>query len=135
MTIGERIKKIRIDKGLTQKQVGQLSGMADSAIRKYELGVQNPKVETIQRIADALGVSASFLIGFDEKIVNPTQYSPEEIKEIQQGAWDAYKSHIEESTGTRAQLLNNFYKLNDKGQQKAVELIGLLAGNPEFQQR
>ncbi len=35
MTIGENIKRIRKEKGLTQKQLGSLCQMADSAIRRY----------------------------------------------------------------------------------------------------
>ena len=56
MTVGERLKAIRKEKGLTQKQVASGCGMADSAIRKYESGLITPKLETIQRIANALGV-------------------------------------------------------------------------------
>ncbi len=63
MTVGERIRTIRKNQGLTQKQLGEKSGMADSAIRKYESGSQNPKVETLQRIAAALNVSLGDLLG------------------------------------------------------------------------
>lgn len=56
MTIGELIRLTRKEKGMTQKQVAELCGMADSAIRKYESGSQTPKLKTIQRIATALGV-------------------------------------------------------------------------------
>lgn len=56
MTIGENIKRIRTEKNLTQKQLGDLCGMADSAIRRYELGKANPKIETVEKIAKALGV-------------------------------------------------------------------------------
>lgn len=56
MTIGERIRSVRITKGLTQKQLAEKCGMADSAIRKYESGRVTPKHETIQRIASALNV-------------------------------------------------------------------------------
>lgn len=61
MTIGERIRAVRQQKGMTQKQVADACNMADSAIRKYESGIQTPKIETLQRIADALGVTASSL--------------------------------------------------------------------------
>ena len=57
MTVGERIKKIRLEKGMTQKQVADSCGMADSAIRKYESGQITPKFDTIQRIALALEVN------------------------------------------------------------------------------
>lgn len=57
MPTGTKIKEIRKRKGLTQKQLGDLCGIADANIRKYENGKQNPKIETLQKIADALGVS------------------------------------------------------------------------------
>lgn len=59
MTVGENIKRIRKEKGLTQKQLGGLCKprISESTIRKYELGILNPKIETIDRIASALGVS------------------------------------------------------------------------------
>ena len=60
MTIGEKIKSSRLSKGLTQKQLGQLCGMADSAIRRYELGGANPKIETLQKIANALNIDISY---------------------------------------------------------------------------
>lgn len=54
MTTGELIKAMRIEKGLTQKQLGDLCGMADSAIRRYESGRGNPTEKTLKRIAKAL---------------------------------------------------------------------------------
>ena len=56
MPTGEKIKELRKKRGLTQKQLGDLCGMADSAIRRYENGRANPKIETLQKIADALDV-------------------------------------------------------------------------------
>lgn len=55
-TIGERIRKLRIESGLTQKQLGERAKIAEPTIRKYELGKLNPKIETIQKIANALKV-------------------------------------------------------------------------------
>lgn len=63
MTIGERIKEVRKEKGLTQKKLGELSGIAESNIRKYENGKQNPKIETIQKIASALEINEYELQG------------------------------------------------------------------------
>lgn len=63
-SVGENIKLIRIARGLTQKQLGDLCvpKMADSAIRRYERGDANPKIETVNRIAQALGVHISDLL-------------------------------------------------------------------------
>ncbi|MFR5451146.1 MAG: helix-turn-helix domain-containing protein [Roseburia hominis] len=49
MPTGAKIKEIRKQKGLTQKQLGDLCGMADSAIRRYENGNANPKIETLKK--------------------------------------------------------------------------------------
>lgn len=61
MTVGELLKKTRLDAGMTQKELAEKCGMADSAIRKYESGKVVPKIGTLQKLADALGVSLSEL--------------------------------------------------------------------------
>lgn len=58
---------MRLDQGLTQKQVADSCGMADSAIRKYESGKVTPKYEMLQRIAAALGVEWTELVPIDEQ--------------------------------------------------------------------
>lgn len=62
MPTGEKIKEFRKKRGLTQKQLGNLCGMADSAIRRYENGRANPKIETLRKIADALEVNVTELL-------------------------------------------------------------------------
>ena len=56
MTIGERLAEKRKFAGLTQKELGARTGIDPSTIRKYESGRLNPKIETLQRLADALHV-------------------------------------------------------------------------------
>ena len=62
MTIGEKIRKFRLEKEMTQKELGEKCGLADSAIRRYELGGANPKFETIIKIAKALDIDFLELI-------------------------------------------------------------------------
>ena len=63
MSIGENIKKFRLEKGWTQKKLGEECEpkIAESTIRRYELGKLNPKLETVQKIAEALEVSTTEL--------------------------------------------------------------------------
>lgn len=61
--MSDRIKLARTKKGATQKEIAQKSGMADSAIRKYESGKITPKLETLKKIAAALELPESFFMG------------------------------------------------------------------------
>ncbi len=73
-TIGQRMRDIRESKGMTQKQVADKCGMADSAIRRYEAGGANPKLKTLLRIAGALGVSITDLLDVpDEYRISATK--------------------------------------------------------------
>lgn len=77
-TIGEKIREIRVSKGLTQDALGKKCEpqMADSAIRRYENDRAFPKIETIQRIAKALEVSYNYLItGTDYQSETSEPYS------------------------------------------------------------
>ena len=65
MTLGEKIRKYRILKGLTQKELGMKVGFsaatADSRIRKYEKDIMAPKEDIRSKIAEALDVDYSAL--------------------------------------------------------------------------
>lgn len=62
MDIGEKIKYYRKQCGLTQKELGERLGVSASMIGQYENSTRNPKMETIQKIADVLGISAGSLV-------------------------------------------------------------------------
>ena len=51
-----KIKKLREKRQLTQKQLAELSGISESALRSYELGDRKPKKEVLEHIAKALRV-------------------------------------------------------------------------------
>lgn len=66
--MGRRIRDLRISKGLTQEQLGDLVGLQKSAVAKYENGkTENMKRGVIQKMAKVLGVSPSYLMGFDSE--------------------------------------------------------------------
>lgn len=63
MTIGDRIKKLRTEKGLTQEELGVMIGVQKQAIYKYEQGlVVNLKRDTIAKLAQVFNVSPSYLM-------------------------------------------------------------------------
>ncbi len=64
MTVGERIRNARKIAGLTQKQLDEKSGIDEANIRKYESGKQNPKLETLEKIAKGIGFPIEYFIGW-----------------------------------------------------------------------
>lgn len=115
MTIGEKIKKARTDAKMTQKELAEKCGMADSAIRKYESGKVVPKLDTIAKIARAMGLYAGDL--------------------VDAGQWGQVQPGEDSETASAAesQLLFHFRALNDNGQTVAVERVQELTQIPAYQ--
>ena len=65
MTIGENIRRIRQERGLTQRQLGELVGASEAYIRAYESGRRNPKPASLEKIAEALAVNPEVLTNTD----------------------------------------------------------------------
>lgn len=61
MTVGENIRRIRKQRGLTLKQLGDMVGVNEAYIRAYESGKRNPKIGSLQAIAKALSVNVEVL--------------------------------------------------------------------------
>ncbi len=82
MTIGERIRETRKSRGLTQRELGERLGLSYQSIAQWENDLRKPKFETIQKIADALGVSVSYLSGIE----NDTSLTSYLIKDARERA-------------------------------------------------
>lgn len=55
--VGNRIRMIRTEKGLSQAELGKKVGLTADRIQKYENGARKPKADLLKQIAAALGVS------------------------------------------------------------------------------
>ncbi len=64
MNIGEKIKKLRVDKLMTQSELvgGEITR---NMLSRIENGAANPSMETVKYIADRLGVSPAYLLAND----------------------------------------------------------------------
>lgn len=131
MTTGEYIKKIRLEKGLSQKELGEKLGVSQQMIGQWETGKTNPKLETIHKIADALNVPLFELMGFDGSIrvnLNPErerlneevqkiiakQASGEEITEEEFQKASDYIEHTRESYDKLSKDVKNLTKVLGK---------------------
>ena len=62
-TIAKNIKKRRKEKGLSQDKLSRLADVSHATIIKIESGgIQSPTIDTVQKIAKALGVGVDDLI-------------------------------------------------------------------------
>lgn len=69
MKTSDKIKQLRIAKGLSQEALGEMVGVKKAAINKYETGrVVNIKRSTLQKLATALGVSAADLLDDENNV-------------------------------------------------------------------
>ena len=120
MTIGDTLKQARLNAGLTQKQLGEKCGMADSAIRKYESGKIKPKIETLKKIAAALNVSVIDLADFD----TATEILADDINQI--------RMRYGQETPQYYRMIEAFSTLNHTGAEKAAVAVEDLSKVPEY---
>ena len=57
--LGKKIRAIRTVAGLSQEQLGELTGLDRTYISGIERGVRNPSISNIEKIARALSVKVS----------------------------------------------------------------------------
>ena len=69
MSIGTRVMQIRNQKGISQRELSQRSGIAGSYLSRIENRHLEPRPKTLRKIADALGVPlAEFFQDHDENL-------------------------------------------------------------------
>lgn len=67
MDIGDKIKSLRLEKGLTLEQLGGKVGVGKSTVRKWEDGlIQNMRRDKIAKLASALDTTPAYLMGWEE---------------------------------------------------------------------
>lgn len=71
MTMGQKIKQLREENGMTLEQLGEKVGVGKSTVRKWENGIiKNMKRDKIKKVADALNVSPAYLMGWEHEEFN-----------------------------------------------------------------
>lgn len=63
LTLGKKIKKLRNEKNLSQREFGKVFSLAESTIGMYERDERKPDYDTLKRFADYFGVSTDYLLG------------------------------------------------------------------------
>lgn len=70
MKLGEKIKKLRHLRGLTQKELAEIAGISELSIVLYEKGKRKPRVDVLSKIAKALDISLEYLLSEKEENID-----------------------------------------------------------------
>ncbi len=77
VVVGERIRRLRVDAGLSQEELGRSSKMSTSYISRLETGEVNPTVDALIRIVRVFGLSIDSLLELDAKA--PQMFASEDL--------------------------------------------------------
>ena len=62
MTLGEKIRRLREEKGLKQQDIADILSLSRVAVTNYEGGKRIPDVYTLKYLADYFGVTVDYLL-------------------------------------------------------------------------
>ena len=83
--MGDKLKSLRIEKKLTQKQVADRIGLAISAVSSYESGSRYPSYDVLVKLARMFHVSTDYLLGMtDKRNIDVTGLDDDEIGLVSQ---------------------------------------------------
>jgi len=94
-SLGSRLRKIRDERGFSQRELAQKSGISTNAISLIERDENSPSVATLQALAGALEVKMSYF--FDED-------HPQDVLHVKSGQRPAIVSHGVRIEGLGAEL-------------------------------
>jgi transcriptional regulator with XRE-family HTH domain len=63
--MGERFKRLRLDKGLSQAQAAAAAGVPKATLQQWESGRRKPLLEAAAKLAVALGCTLDALAGIE----------------------------------------------------------------------
>lgn len=63
----ENIRNLRVDRGLTQRQIAEIVKVKQNTYSQYEIGVLNYPIDVLIKLADYYGVSVDYLLGRTNK--------------------------------------------------------------------
>ena len=161
MTVGERVKIIAEKQGISLKELAKQANLSYNTVYSItRRGSERVAPDTISRLADALGVNVNELTADASIRVNSAPEMVELQQKVAAGqateqekqAWleanlqglkrmqhsiEFMLSELEQYDGTKeiarqSRLMSMFNQLTDDGQEKALDFLEILLGNPDY---
>ncbi len=78
---GEKLKKLRLDAGMTQNDLAKRLNITKSVVSYYELHERTPSPEILKKLAGIFHVTADYLLGIEhKKIIDVSDLNEEDIQ-------------------------------------------------------
>lgn len=161
MTVGERVKIIAEKQGISLKELAKQANLSYNTVYSItRRGSERVAPDTISRLANALGVNVNELTADASIRVNSAPEMVELQQKVAAGqateqekqAWleanlqglkrmqhsiEFMLSELEQYDGTKeiarqSRLMSMFNQLTDDGQEKALDFLKILLGNPDY---
>ena len=110
--IGNTIRKVRIQKGISQKALARKTGLTASYLSLLERDLREPSWNVIRRIAEGLGIPSEVLIwdavcpptGLSDKDRKVCELAKSLVRRFYEGAFDDPSESIEEQTSQTCRI-------------------------------
>ncbi len=139
MTIGERIKEKRLEKRMSLEDLANVANVARQTIYKYENNIiTNIPTDKIEAIANALGVSPSYLMGWEdtisinikENIKKHPYFKSLDLWEMEKKRERSQKEITENPYHDTTLLLNLYEQLSDQQKKAFFDLLKTIINSP-----
>ena len=112
----QRLRELRLEKGLTQQELGEKISLTQTTIGKYERGELEPSIDILERLASFFQCSIDFLIGFSDDFGNISVYRTENSSAL---------------SGDEQKIID---AIRENAPNNPVEWVSLYAGLPAYMQ-
>ena len=89
MSVGRKLKDIRMQKKLTQQEVSKSTGISTTALSNYELDIRTPDAFVIKTLAEYYNVSSDYILNINQKstvdknyVLNKVDYLLNELEDL-----------------------------------------------------
>lgn len=127
-----RIKELRIEKKLTQSELGKKIGVSDASINKYEKELMTPKIDKLEKMAETFQVSVDYLTGKSDSRTGYSDHWDNISKKINTGITNPLPPLAKDKDLARKALLLDFEKLNELGRKEALKQVKNLSKIIEY---
>ena len=81
-TFGDRLRELRRERGMQQRELGGLYNLSSSAIGSYERNLREPTLELLLQLSEYFGVSVDYLLCRTEERLTAKEYKEKDSYEL-----------------------------------------------------